>query len=215
MTVSKGKVEPRVVVCYGDSNTWGTDTISDGRQPLADRWTTILAEELGPAYVVIAEGLGGRTTVFDDPALPGRDGSAFLLPCLWSHAPIDAVVLMLGTNDTKAVFGAGAERIASGMGTLVSMIAGQVVGPDGGPPRVLVIAPPPLGELALASGSWDDQGLRASHRLAGAYKAVAERAGVLFLDAGLVIGSSVRDGVHIDLGDLRILGTEVARRIGG
>ena len=93
---------------------------------------------------------------------------------------------MLGTNDTKTVFEAGAERIAAGMGTLVSLIQQHVVDPQGESPRILVIAPPPLGEPALASGSWDERGLRESRRLADAYKTLAERAGVLFLDAGLV-----------------------------
>jgi lysophospholipase L1-like esterase len=210
-----GTNEPRVVVCYGDSNTWGSDTATGERQPLAQRWTSVLARELGPGFQVIAEGLGGRTTVFDDPAMPGRDGSAFLLPCLWSHAPIDTVVVMLGTNDTKAVFGATADAIAAGMERLVAMIREEIAGADGTVPGVLVVAPPPLGELARGSGFWDEAGIRESRRLAAAYRGVAERHGAMFLDAGAVIASSAIDGVHIDVADLRILGTSVARRLRG
>ena len=208
-------IEPRVVVCYGDSNTWGTDTATGGRQPRAERWTSVLADALGPSFTVLAEGLGGRTTVFEDPALPGRDGSAFLLPCLWSHAPIDTVVLMLGTNDTKSVFGATAEVIAAGLDTLVTMADRQVVDRTGGSPRILVVAPPPLNDLALAGGAWDEAGLRESRRLAHAFQAVAARHGAGFLDAGLIIGSSERDGVHIDVDALRVLGKEVARQLLG
>ena len=35
--------------------------------------------------------------------MPFRRGSDYLLPCLHSHKPLDAVVIMLGTNDLKAL----------------------------------------------------------------------------------------------------------------
>ena len=59
---------------------------------------------------MVEEGLGGRTTVWDDPFTEGRNGQAYLLPCLRSHAPIDVLVVMLGTNDLKAIFRRGPPR---------------------------------------------------------------------------------------------------------
>ena len=63
---------------------------------------------------MIEEGLRGRTTVFDDPEELGRNGLVYFAPCLFSHAPLDLVVISLGCNDTKAKFSAAPEMIAAG-----------------------------------------------------------------------------------------------------
>ncbi len=110
----------KTILCYGDSNTWGYDPVSEDRYPLAQRWVSVLARELGPEYQVIAEGLNGRTTVWPDPVEGEyKSGKSYLLPCLESHHPIDLVVLMLGTNDLKHRFGLSAWDIARAAGTLV------------------------------------------------------------------------------------------------
>ena len=59
----------------------------------------MLQRELGGGYHVVEEGLGGRTTVYDDPLLPRRSGRELLAPALECHAPLDLVVFMLATND--------------------------------------------------------------------------------------------------------------------
>ena len=88
------------VLCYGDSNTWGRDPHGKGiRYPVNVRWTGLLQSKLGHDYDIIEEGLGGRTTVIDDPKREGRNGKTYLRPCLETHSPIDVITLMLGTND--------------------------------------------------------------------------------------------------------------------
>ena len=94
----------KTILCYGDSNTYGYDPETGFRYPYEDRWTTILQKRLGDEALVIPEGLNGRTTCFEDEIRPGRNGFAYLEPCLHSHGPIDLVVLMLGTNDLKIRF---------------------------------------------------------------------------------------------------------------
>ena len=58
------------ILCYGDSNTWGAQPVlklgSPNRYPLEVRWTTVMQNQLGNDYHVIAEGLNGRTSAFDD-----------------------------------------------------------------------------------------------------------------------------------------------------
>ena len=51
-----------------------------------------MARHLGPDHVVIAEGLPGRTTVFDDP-MDGEhlNGRRLLRACLESHKPVDVI----------------------------------------------------------------------------------------------------------------------------
>ena len=108
------------ILCFGDSNTYGYIPGGNGRRYGPDvRWTGLLSAWLKPECLIIEEGLPGRTTVFEDPILPGRKGSDYFYPCLWSHAPLDMLLLMLGTNDCKMRFGASAKNIASGIEALV------------------------------------------------------------------------------------------------
>jgi lysophospholipase L1-like esterase len=57
----------RNILCYGDSNTYGMKPGMTGRYARDVRWTGLLQKLLGGGYDVIEEGLGGRTTVWDDP----------------------------------------------------------------------------------------------------------------------------------------------------
>ena len=73
-------------------------------------------------YRVIEEGLCGRTTVFEDPLRDGRKGTALLPTLLETHAQVDVITLMLGTNDCKTVFGASADVIGKGILRLLDQI---------------------------------------------------------------------------------------------
>ena len=109
------------IVCYGDSNTWG-DCPLGGRWPYEVRWPGVLQALLGKEFLVHEEGINGRTTVFDDP-MGGtyRNGLKGLGYVLSTHGPIDVLVFMLGTNDTKENLNASPYAIAKGMETLVTL----------------------------------------------------------------------------------------------
>ena len=92
------------VICFGDSNTYGYCNEGDSADPgerfnEEERWTRLLQKKLGDDYLVIEEGLNGRTTCFEDPLREGLKGLDYISPCLRSHAPIDKLIIMLGTND--------------------------------------------------------------------------------------------------------------------
>ncbi|WP_216624798.1 GDSL-type esterase/lipase family protein [Paenibacillus foliorum] len=105
----------KTIVCFGDSNTWGYDAETDLRFDEETRWTGLLASHLGSQYSVIEEGLSGRTSVCEDPLFEGLSGLSYLYPCLMSHSPLDLIVIMLGTNDTKDRFGLTSYNIAQGI----------------------------------------------------------------------------------------------------
>lgn len=205
-----------VIVCYGDSNTHGFDTATGGRLGREARWPGVLAAALGDGYQVIEEGLNGRTTIWEDPFLDGRNGRSYLLPCLRSHAPVDVVVIMLGTNDLKGFLRLSAADIAAGAGALADLALRSGCGPDAGPPRVLLVAPPPLGEGSAASEVWGFGSAREASRSFGRlYRTVAELKGVAFLDAGPVAEVDPADGVHLTPAGQAALGRTVATAVQG
>ena len=95
-------LSPRIL-CFGDSLTWGDDPACVGHR-LSHRWPVSLQDTLGPGYVIIEEGQCGRNIATDDPAEGEKNGMKYILPCLESHSPLDLVIIMLGTNDTKERF---------------------------------------------------------------------------------------------------------------
>jgi lysophospholipase L1-like esterase len=197
--------DERTVLCFGDSNTWGYEPGTGDRYPRAVRWPGVLAAELGAAWHVVEAGLNGRTTVFEDP-LGDKRGLRHLGPVLESAAPVDAVVVMLGTNDLKTRFGASAYEIAEGAGRIVDAVQGGASGPGGGAPAVLLVAPPPLADVAGwaardpdAYAGFEEQwrGAQATSRgFARQYARVARVRDVAFLDAGAFVATSDVDGIH-------------------
>ena len=187
------------ILCFGDSNTYGYDQATRRRLPTDVRWPGILRCELGPDFEILEEGLNGRTTAWDDPFAEGRNGKTHLLPCLHSHAPVDLVVLMLGSNDLKAIFRVSAPEVASGAAALVTIVQSSGAGTDGRPPQVLLVVPPPVDPGRGHSELWGfGQAASESRRLPQLYSAVAEEANCALLDSGTIVSTSLLDGVHLD-----------------
>ncbi len=169
---------------------------------------------LGDGYEVIEEGLNGRCTVWDTPIEKGRRGLDYLYPCLLSHAPVDLVIIMLGTNDLKRIYGNTAAEIACGAARLVDEARSTLAGPEGTPPAVLLVSPVPLGEITAHSRMWGfGEAYATSRELAGMYALVAEDHGAGFFDAGTVAAVHPDDGVHLDAAACASLGTALAEAV--
>ena len=192
------------VLCFGDSNTWGYDPADGSRYAYEIRWPGVLRRELGQGWNVIEEALNGRTAAFDDPVKPGRRGLDFLGVALESHAPLDWVILMLGTNDVKKHFNANPLVIARGMELLIDLT--RRLTPAA---RVLLIAPPPFGRISEFAEIFEGSSGKLPG-LAKRYRELAERAGCEYLDAGEVVRPSDIDGVHWEAGEHEKLGRAVA-----
>lgn len=208
----------KTILCFGDSLTWGAVPVEHDapstRYARDVRWPGVLADHLGAGHHVVEEGLPGRTTTADDPSDPRLNGSTYLAPALASHAPLDLVVVMLGTNDTKSYLHRTPDEIALGM----SVLLGQVLtsgGVGGCPaPQALLVAPPPLGTRRHA---WFDVvfagGREKTVALAARYEALARFLHVPFVDAGSVIGTDGADGVHLTEENNRVLGETLAAEV--
>jgi lysophospholipase L1-like esterase len=204
------------ILCYGDSNTWGCIPLAGpepaGRFPPETRWPGVLQRELGDGYWIVEEGLSGRTTVWDDPLEPHRNGRKLLLPTLLSHQPLDLVIVMLGTNDLKHRINVSAAEIARGAGMLIDIVAASGCGSDGRAPQTLLVCPASIVEV----DQFDDEfegGADKSRQLAGHFAAIAEQRSCAFLDAGSVISSSDVDGIHLEASEHERLGRVVAEQV--
>ena len=197
------------ILCYGDSNTWGYVPQSDhslpkARYPRDVRWPGVLQILLGNKFHIIEEGLNSRTTNLDYAPPPDRNGKTYLPPCLYSHAPLDLVVLSLGGNDTKTYFNRTTEQITKGLADLVDIIRSSPYGSDmRQAPKVLittcVIPFPFIEEYQDEHGEKFMLGaVKKSHELVGLYEKLAIEKGCYFLDLSKDVIPSKIDGVHYD-----------------
>lgn len=210
----------KTILCFGDSQTWGwvptRDVVPTTRYDRKVRWTGVLQHALGEGFVVVEEGLSGRTTNIDDPIDPRLNGATYLPSCLASHLPVDLVVVMVGTNDTKACFNRDASAIAVGVSRLISQIAGSAggVGTSYPAPQVIVVAPPPLG---LITNPWLAEIFKDAEakmrQLPRLLSAVAQFHGAHFFDAGSVIQNVGVDGIHLTVENNHSLGLALSTEI--
>lgn len=193
------------IVCFGDSNTHGhcadsTDTADGGvRFNEEERWPCVLQELLGKEYLVIEEGLNGRTTAFEDPECEGRRGMDSIYSCLYSHKGVDLLILMLGTNDVKDRFYADAEQVGQGMEMLIEK-AKSVAAWAGEKPNILLVAPPHiLGgvDRKVFGDAFGPDTVEKSRQLASVYAQVAKRQGCAFLDAQGIGEFNTLDCIHL------------------
>jgi len=201
------------ILCYGDSITWGYNPKDASRLPPGERWPRILEDELGGRARVIEEALNGRTVATDEPSRACRNGLAMLPPLLEAHAPLDVVIIMLGTNDCAPCYGLTSGRIAMNCAGLIRAVQSSMAGPGEARPELLLIAPPPLGALSPEMALLYAGGEAVSRGLAAAYATVAARFNCLFLDAAKVAEASKIDGVHLDAPEQHKLALAVRRMV--
>ena len=216
----------KTILCYGDSNTWGyipqpfsTQNFILSRYPRDKRWSGRLQAHLGNSYYVIEEGLNSRTTNLDYHIKPDRNGKRYLAPCLYTHAPIDLVIMALGGNDLKALFGREAEDIARGLGELIDVVKNSTYGPDMRIPPDILIIPPPI-PLPIIEELYDENGcaifkgaIEKAKKLIDLYALLATEKKCFYLEGGSDILPSGIDGMHFDCNAHAKMADKIAEKV--
>ena len=188
------------VLCYGDSNTYGYIP-TGGRYDEHTRWPMRMQELLGDGHAVIEEGFNGRTCVFDDPVEGGyKSGVQYLPPCLMSHNPLDAVLIMLGSNDTKARFGMSPMTIGQSMMQLVRTAKQYAVNEAGETARIIVVAPPKILDNLMQTRHGEcfgEQAISVSAGLSRELRRISKLMRCDFFDAVPYAEVSPLDAVHM------------------
>ena len=189
------------IVCFGDSNTHGYCAETGGRFDEESRWTSLLQAYLGDGYLILEEGLSGRTTCFDDPIHEGLSGLDYIYPCLMTHEPVDLLIIMLGTNDTKERFGVSPACIGLGLKRLIAKAKATECW-SGGVPSILVVTPQNIGReyIDTACGATMGKGCaQKSEMLAEQFRLIADSMGCSYLDANKLVtaGPNQVDFMHL------------------
>ena len=162
------------------------------------RWTSLLQKNLGGDYRVFEAGLGGRTTVYDDPTQYGRNGYPHLEVIFESCSPCDLAIVMLGTNDVRFV--PDAILVGMGMRRLLVLLK-EVIARSFNPGcQILVVAPPKVltGLAHVPPGfgykpEWADE----IAKLPGIYEGICREVGVHFANGFEWADPDFSDGIHL------------------
>lgn len=89
------------VLVYGDSNTWGDNFLTGERIPDDKQWVNILNKKYSDEYLFLQEGLPGRIAGNEDISKPFKNGKDTFLSVFRTSAPVDILIIALGTNDLQ------------------------------------------------------------------------------------------------------------------
>ena len=80
-------MEPKSILCFGDSNTWGMAPDGSGRLPFETRWSNLLQQILNhpPMIVLVTPGVIQTTPQSLAWGFKGATGKSLLLPSLYRN----------------------------------------------------------------------------------------------------------------------------------
>lgn len=181
------------ILCFGDSNTWGTTPNSQPRYNENERWTALLKTALADHHKVIESGQPNRTLVSNPPYSGFKTGIQYLKPLLKLHAP-DLVIIMLGTNDLKNKFALSPQQISQGAFNLIEQIQ-FFRNENKSTPKVLLLCPPTIFEVGSYTSIYKN-GHEKSKALAQHYLAVSQKLNCDFFDVSEVVQTCNKEGIH-------------------
>lgn len=207
------------IVCFGDSNTWGYDPVTNKRYSDAIRWPMVMQSLLGDGYQVIEEGQNGRTIANSDPWEWGiKCGLDYVLPMLESHAPFDLLIIMLGSNDLKRKFHLPAPDVAGSLQNMLMKVRGFSTYMLGSPDlKILVVSPPAFGsdlEKSPLAAFFDfEDASRQIKELPKWYALVAKQFQCEFFNATELVAGGDVDQLHLSPDSHRRLAEALADKI--
>lgn len=198
------------LLCFGDSNTWGLIPNTKERYSWGVRWTSILQQKLQNVRV-LEEGLCGRTTIFDDAYRKNRNGLESLPEILESSYPLDAAIIMLGTNDCKSYYNSNSFKIAKGLGLCIDELSKYI-----SPEKILVVSHIFLGENVWKEEydpEFDTRSVETAKKLYSEYKKVALEKGTNIISAADYVQPSEADQEHLTAQGHKILANAILNAV--
>lgn len=89
------------VLVYGDSNVWGDNFLTGERISDDKQWVKILQNKLKNEYIFFQEGLPGRIAGCEEKEKTYKNGKDNFISTFRTNAPVDIVIIALGTNDLQ------------------------------------------------------------------------------------------------------------------
>lgn len=204
------------ILFYGDSNTWGYNALDQSR--FDNRFTARIQKEL-VEHTIIENGLCGRTLCHEDPySLDIRNGMRTIRTTLKCQEPLDLVVIMLGTNDAKRVYGTNAlTSIEKGLDLFLhEALDYDNFSRTGSVPKFLVLSCPLIPEnyreYERFMANFGHEGYQILNGMSCSLKAACDKHNVDFLELNVYAGQV--DALHLDEKGHEIMAQKLIKKLG-
>lgn len=183
----------KIILCYGDSNTYGYNPSNGLRYNDNERWSGILKKELSDDYELIEEGKNNRTAAADN--LDGFEYSAQRhFPKFISKMPqIDILILALGSNDLQFQFDLSYKNIERGIETLIECAKKHKT-------KNIILVPPVKIKENVLNGyfrfQFDETSVSKARNVDRVYKKLARILNCIYVDFNDFVKPSNTDGLH-------------------
>lgn len=152
------------ILIYGDSNTWGDNFITGERIPDDKQWPHILEANLKD-YKILQEGLPGRIAGDYEDIKKYKNGKDSFLSTFRVNAPVDIVIIALGTNDLQLRYDKSSDEVIQSLKWYKEAILNQFEDLEDRKkyfvnetlPRIIYIMPANFDYLGDASVIFDSQ----------------------------------------------------------
>jgi len=153
--------------------------------------------------------------MFDDPRpeLPLRNGLKTLPIILESHLPLDLVILMLGTTDTKEMMDLSPKESAEGMHRLIETVKSYKILDGKFASKILVVVPPIVKEDSDFASKLFVWWTEKWNKLVELYEKLTLNEGVYYLNPTVEVKVDETEGVHIDLNNHKRLAEIIYNKI--
>ena len=99
------------VLVYGDSNVWGDNFLTGERISDDKQWVKILQNKFKNEYIFFQEGLPGRIAGCEEKEKTYKNGKDNFISTFRTNAPVDIVIIALGTNDLQMKYNKSSKSI--------------------------------------------------------------------------------------------------------
>lgn len=200
------------ILCYGDSNTWGCSPFDGTRFDETVRWPMIMSSILGDDYLVIEDGLNGRTVLNLSPVNPLSNGIEGIEIVMNNYIPFDIAIISLGLNDVFIGGEVTLTEISSGIEIIIDIIRTSHTKAGCDTPEIIIMAPSGFNEEIEGARFFELQ-MNKLKALPEYYKNSASQKDCLFFDAAGFVTGSIIDGSHLEAESHILLGKKTAEFI--
>ena len=194
------------IICYGDSNTFGFNTVDNSRFDENTRWTSVLQKKLGAEYEVINEGMCDRTGFVANPKGFIFSAQEHFPELISQTGEIDILILWVGTNDLQSQYDISSEIIEKGLDNLINIAKAKAK-------NIIIIPPVILNEKILDgnfSYQFDRTGIVKSRKIGDIFKTMANIYNCKYFDINKITIPSDIDGLHYDENSHKLIGKKMA-----
>ena len=198
------------ILIYGDSNTWGDNFITGERIPDDKQWPHILEANI-KGYKILQEGLPGRIAGDYEDIKKYKNGKDSFLSTFRVNAPVDIVIIALGTNDLQFFYNLDEEITENGLTSLIKILK------NANPEIKIIIIPPVKIKENIINGRFSFQfdltSVEKVHQVFHIFKKVAEKENCYYLDLNEFVTPSEIDGLHFSKSSHKLIAEKLAELI--